>query len=258
MAWYKCPKKKAKPKLVSWSSGTDEEIKAMVDAYYDGALTLDEIKSVWNVGDMRSVLLSDMPATGVGESHYSQNVSFVIMNFGGKKLASDGTTDVLAIVGQLNSLAYSSVRETGYMNGSNDNTGGWDSCARRTWCNSIYKNAIPADFRALFKEFNNVTANGIGSIAVISADYFALASEKEIFGRTVYADATVEASNTQFEYYKTDGNRKKRCGTNSANYPWWERSPHATVSSIFCCVNQGNAGGYQAASSYGLAPFGCI
>lgn len=240
--------------LVSWSTGTDQEIQAMVDAYYAGDCTLADIQSVWSVGDERTVNLSDMAATGVGESHVAQSVTMVIMNFGGKKLSNDHTTDVLAVVGQKNSLT-----ETGYMNSANDNTGGWNACARRTWCNSVYKAAIPSDFRALFKEFDNVTANGTGSTPVTSADYFAMASEKEVFGSATYADATAEAANSRFSYYVTAANRIKTLGDSGSANDWWERSPRSSDATRFCGVNSnGNANSGTASITRGLAPFGCI
>lgn len=245
--------------LVSWTTGTDAEIKAMVDAYYDGTFSLQDIKSVWNVGDEREVSLPAMAATGVGESHVAQTVKFVIMNFGGKKLASDGTTDVLAIVGQKNLLANGTSGEGGYINSTGTNNGGWNACARRTWCNSVYKNAVPETLRTIFKEFNNVTANGQSSTTATSADYFALPSEKEVFGSVFYADATAEASNSQFSYYATSANRIKKYGESGSAGKWWERSPDTVYTNSFCNVEaNGSAAAANPVSNYGLAPFGCI
>lgn len=257
MAYYKCQKGGAG--IPSWADATDAELKEVVDAYYAGDLSLDDIKSVWNVGDEREVSLSAMAATGVDESHAAQTVKFVIMNFGGKKLASDGTTDVLAIVGQKNLLANGTSAEAGYMNSSYTNQGGWNSCARRTWCNSVYKNAVPETLRAIFKEFNNITANGSSTSTTTSADYFALPSEKEVFGSITYANATAEASNSQFSYYATSANRKKKYGDSGQGGVWWERSPSSGDSMKFCrVVLNGNADSEIADRTRGLAPFGCI
>ena len=41
------------PKLVSWSEGMDEEITNMINAYRNGEISLDDIKSVWETGDVR-------------------------------------------------------------------------------------------------------------------------------------------------------------------------------------------------------------
>lgn len=249
MAFYKC--QKGGGLLVPWSTGTVKQIKAMQDAYYAGDLSLDDIKSVWNVGAERTVSLSAMSATGVGESHAAQSVTMVIMNFGGKKLASDGTTDVLAIIGQKECL-----NESGYMHSVAD--AAWHSCARRTWCNSVYKNAIPSDFRALFKEFNNITARiGQSSSTITTADYFALASEKEVLGGSSWSNRTAEADNTQFAYYKTSSHRQKT--QNGSAAIWWERSPTNTSYEMFCeILSSGQASQGYANSNNGLAPFGCI
>ena len=242
-------KTKPAPPLVSWSTGTDAEIKAMVDAYYDGSLTLDEIKSVWSIGDEREVTLSAMAATGVSESHDSQPVKFVLMNFGGKTLTDN--TECLAIVGQKNSLA-----ETGKLNNTDTSTGGWNSCARRTWCNNIYKAAIPSDFRELFKEHNNQTGTGGGSSSgtQTTADYFALPAEIEVFGTTIYS---VAGEGSQFKYYETSANRIKttQIGANR----WYERSPYSGDPFNFCAVNyNGVASATSANNTIGIAPFGCI
>ena len=143
------------------------------------------------------------------------------------------------------------------MNSSRTNSGGWDGCARRTWCNDTYRNAIPATLRPIFKQFKTYAANGSGSTAVESTDYFALFSEKEIFGSTEYANSTAEAQNSQLTWFKTSSNRIKR--VNGGANTWWERSPCSGRSYEFCGVTyRGNAEWYYANSGYGLAPFGCI
>lgn len=237
--------------LVSWSTGTDAEIKAMVDAYHAGELTLEDIQSVWSIGDEREVTLSAMAATGVGETHASQTVKFVLMNWGGKTLADD--TTCLAIVGQKNSLS-----EVGYMNSSDTNTGGWNSSARRTWCNDIYKGSIPSDFRSLFKQHKNLSGTGGGSTSGTqqTTDYFALPAEVEVFRTTPYS---VAGEGSQFKYYETSANRVKALGEGGSAGGWWERSPGAGDSGFFCLVNgSGGAGSVRASYAIGLAPFGCI
>ena len=243
---------KTKPiSLVSWATGTDAEIKAMVDAYYAGELTLEDIQSVWSIGDEREVTLSAMAATGVGESHAVQTVKFVLMNWGGKILA-DNTT-CLAIVGQKNDLS-----EAGYMNSSNTNTGGWNNSARRTWCNNVYKESIPSDFRSLFKQHKNLSGTGGGSSSGIQTtiDYFALPAEIEVFGTTTNS---VAGEGSQFKYYETSANRIKTLGEGGSDYGWWERSPRSGDSSRFCLIYiSGGAGANRAYDPDGLAPFGCI
>lgn len=234
-------------KTVTWASGTDTEIANMVEAADAGIISLSDY---WTVGDVRSISLSAMSATGVGESHSAQKAEFVLMNKGGKTLAS-GTTCSF-IVGMKNCLA-----TTGYMNSSDTNSGGWNSCKRRTWCNSIFYNAIPTALRPIFKQFKNVTASGASTSTTTSTDYFALPSEKEVFGSVIYANSTAESSNSQFEWYKTSSNRVKK--VNGSANAWWERSPISGGSGIFCYViSNGSVPTSFASNAYGVSPFGCI
>lgn len=247
------------PEIVSWSQGTDEQIVALIQAADDGLIDLVE-DCGWAVGDERTISLSAMSATGVGESHLAQNATFVLMNVGGKKLA-DGVTDCNFIVGMKDMLTTGSTYERGYMNSSNVNAGGWESCARRTWCNNVFYNAIPFSIRPIFKQHINKTSNGSTNHSQIinSVDYFAFASEKEVFGTTTYSNSTAEAENTQFEWYKTSANRIKLRSPGGSAYGWWERSPGSGYSSYFCLVNSGgSASCYNASNAYGLSPFGCI
>ena len=240
-------------KTVTWASGTDTEIADMVEAADAGIISLSDY---WTVGDVRSIRLSAMSATGVGESHVAQTQEFVLMNKGGKTLKNGKTCSF--VVGMVRVLSTSSSYESGYMNSSSTNSGGWESCARRTWCNSVFRNAIPPVIRGIFKQFKNVTANGSSSSVTTSTDYFALPSEKEVFGSTTYANSSAESSNSQFEYYKTSSNRVKASLDGVAHF-WWERSPYSGNSYSFCGVyDNGNAYYSSAGNDYGIAPFGCI
>ena len=250
-------------KIVTWAGGTDEEIVAMVAAADAGLINLSDY---WAVGDIRTVQLSAMSATGVGESHDAQAVDLVLMHAGGYKLntaVASGRTTCSFIVGQKDSLA-----TAGYMNSSDTNSGSWDGSARRTWCNSVYKNALPSTLLPIFKQFKTITAQTYnGSTNQESVDYFALPAAKEVFGgsatsagsATSYSNLTEFNALFQFDYYKTTSNRVKKLGKTGTDSRWWERSPSYKDSTTFCFVISGNAAyGSNASSSYGLAPFGCI
>ena len=235
--------------IVSWASGTDEQIAAMVAAADAGQINLSDY---WHAGDTRTVRLSAMQRGAVGETHAAQNVQFVLNDAGHFTLANGKKCNF--VVHQKDCLS-----EYGYMNSSNTNNGGWNSCARRTWCNETYRNAIPASLRGIFKQFKTRAANGSGSSAVESTDYFALPSEKEVFGSITYSNSSAESQNTQFQYYKTASNRIKKLGINGSADRWWERSPNSGFSSHFCTVrSDGTALASFASRTYGLAPFGCI
>lgn len=233
--------------IVSWASGTDEQIAAMVAAADAGQIDLSDY---WHEGDTRTVRLSVMNATGVGEVHAAQNVQFVLTDPGHYTLANGKPCNFVV-------LQKDCLNEVGYMNSSNTNSGGWNGCARRTWCNNVYRNAIPSSLRPIFKQFTTHAAIGSSSTSTASTDWFSLFSEKEIFGSTTYASASAESNNSQLNYYKTGSNRIKR--VNGSAIYWWERSPYSGRSSVFCLVSSdGSANIGNASNSYGLAPFGCI
>ena len=239
----------ALPKIVSWADGTDEEVAAMVAAADAGKLNLSDY---WHEGDERTVQLSAMAGSVVNanESHAAQSVQLVLTDPGHFTLA-DGRPCNFVV------LQKDCLKETGVMNAQDTNRGGWDACPRRTWCNSVYRNAIPSTLRGIFKQFKVRTAKGPSSGVTESTDWFSLFSEKEIFGSTTYANSSAESQNTQLNWYKTSSNRIKRVN-GSADY-WWERSPGSGNTSYFCIVySGGSAGADRARYIRGLAPFGCI
>ena len=253
------------PKIVTWAGGTDEEIVAMVEAADRGEINLADY---WAVGDIRTVQLSAMSATGVGESHAAQQVDLVLMHAGGYDLnaaVASGRTKCSFVVGLKDSLA-----EAGYMNSSKTNSGSWNGSARRTWCNNVFRNAIPSTLRAIFKQFKTVTAQTYnGSTNQTSVDYFALPAAKEVFGGsassagygTRYSNLTEFNALFQFDYYKTRSNRIKKLGKTGETNFWWERSPYYSDSRHFCSVDSndnGSAWDNIASISIGIAPFGCI
>ena len=234
-------------KIVSWADGTDEQIAAMVAAADAGQIDLSDY---WKSGDTRTVHLSAMAATGVGESHAAQNVQFVLSDPGHFTLASGKPCNF--VVNMKDCL-----KEMGYMNSSNTNSGGWNGCARRTWCNNVFRNAIPSGLRPAFKQFKTKAATGTGTASTTSTDWFALPSEMEVFGRVTFANSSAESGNTQLNYYKTSSNRVKK--VNGSVDWWWERSPHSRYSTTFCMVySNGSASSVYASYGNGLSPFGCI
>lgn len=237
------------PTIVSWSTGTDEEIAAMVAAADAGKINLSDY---WHEGDTRTVHLSAMPGSvaNANERHAAQDVQFVLSDPGHYTLANGKKCNFVV-------LQKDCLKEYGVMNSQNTNSGGWNNCPRRTWCNSVYRNAIPSTLRGIFKQFTTYAANGSGASSVASSDYFALFSEKEIFGSTTYANSSAESKNSQLTWFKTSSNRIKR--VNGSAYDWWERSPRSGRSNFFCRVtNRGVAAWLGAYSGSGLAPFGCI
>lgn len=240
-------------KISSFTTYTDAELVQALEDHYAGRIDLTQY---WTVGDERVIHLSAMAAIGVGESHVEQDATFVIMNVGGKTLANpiNGHTECAFIVGMKDTLTTGSVREGGYINPTDTNEGGWNGCARRTWCNSVFYNAIPSSIRSIFKQHINKTTEGNKSTTIInSTDYFALPAYAEVDGGASSPHYVNEG--TQFEWYKTVVNRRK--------YPnstyWWERSPSSMSAIVFWCDRSGSSAQTFAASyTLGLSPFGCI
>lgn len=242
------------PTIVSWNSGTDAEIVAMVQSADRGEINLSDY---WHVGDERTVHLSAMSATGVSESHVAQDVTLVLMQAGGKTLntpTESGRTTCSFVVGLKECLI-----EGGYMNSTNTNAGGWTSCARRTWCNNVFKNAIPSTLLPIFKQFQNKTSAGSQSSMInTDNDWFSMPAEIELFGTTTYSYPG--EGTTRFTWYETDANRVMVVG--GVVQGWWQRSPCNVGNQYFCYT--GGTGGNQPAyhnadiSGFGLAPFGVI
>ena len=245
-------------KIVTWATGTDAEIADMVAAADAGQINL---KDYWAVGQERTVQLSAMAATGVGETHAAQSATLVLMDstctgFTLATATSGGKTNPDFIVGLKNSLL-----EKGYMNVSNTNTNGWSGCARRTWCNNVFRPSIPSSLRGIFKQFKWKQGKGSGASSGLleTTDYFGLAPAISVFGSATYSQADEDASYARWNWYQTSPNRIKKLGDNGSADLWWGCSPRSGSSNLFCVVGSGGYASVDSASfAYGLAPFGCI
>lgn len=245
---------------VSWQTGTDEQIAAMVAA---ADLGLINLKDYWNVGDYRTVQLSAMEATGVGETHAAQTATLVLMDktctgFTLANATSGGKNTPDFIVGLKNGLL-----ETGYMNSTDTNANGWSGCVRRTWCNNVFRPAIPEPIRGIFKQFKWKQGKGGGTSSGLleTTDYFGLPPEKAVFGVRKYSQSDEAALYTPWDWYETSENRKKRKGDGDTRVAWWECSPYPGDSSRFCYVEAWMQDATAGSASYDyilLSPFGCI
>lgn len=214
-----------RPPLVAWSTGTDQQIKDMIDGYYDGTFSLDEIKSVWSVGDVRTVSFNSMATGYVNEAHDAGNYGLRILNFGGKTLKEsiNGHTECLIIVGTERCFA-----PAGYLHNDQTNTGGWRDCRRRSWCNSTFRGAIASSIiKDLFKLHYNISGQGgqNNTGTYQTEDYFALPAQIEVFN-TEYDVSSGEGS--QFSYFQTEANRKLQKTTDDTYGYYWLRSPVST------------------------------
>lgn len=210
---------------VSWASGSDDQIAAMVTADRNGDI---DLRDYWDVGDERTAVLSAITptTTGIAESQLIQPLTFVILHKGGDN------DDYRFIVGTKECLA-----APGKLNNSTAGTS-WADAARRTWCNNEFRNAIPSTFRGIFKQWSVPYNTKTGGSSSASDQYFALAAEKEVFGSNTYAQG--ESSLFQFDYYKTAANRIKISGVNGSACDYWTRSERYNNAN-FCTVSSAGA-----------------
>ena len=136
------------------------------------------------------------------------------------------------------------------INSSNTNVGGWTDCAMRNTHLPAILALMPSEVQAGIREVNKLTSAGNKSSTInTTADKLFLLSEIEIFGSTTHSKS---GEGSQYAYYSA-GNSKVKNFSGSA-IGWWERSPYGKNSTYFCSVyGSGNANGYIASSSNGVA-----
>lgn len=255
-------------KIITFADGTDAEIAKMIEAHYAGKINISDY---WAVGDKRTIHHNAMDATGVSESHKANNYAYIIIGIEHDDLvtAINGKTKAAITIQTERMLyldttteynnSYDALHEYGYMNSSNTNSGGWEGCARRAWCNNVYKKCLPAYIQNMMKQVKKLTSAGSQNSTIkISNDYAFLLSEIEIFGRITHSFA---GEGKQYQYFKnaTANNYKKpRYGSIYTSGYYWERSP-CSASNHFCGVSIDGSASYDDASSvYGVAPCLCI
>ena len=140
--------------------------------------------------------------------------------------------------------------DTKQMNSSNTNSGGWTSCAMRQTHLPAILALMPTEVQNGIREVNKLTSAGSQSSTInTTADKLFLLSEIEIFGSVSYSKS---GEGTQYDYYKAGNSKVKNRNGSAAS--WWERSPNASNSAIFCMVNSNGYAYYINASiAYGVA-----
>lgn len=240
----------------------------------------------WSIGDRKAVTLNGTMsklslsnfttyAFIIGFNHNASVEGSNRIHFQLAKTALSGGTDVCFCDNQYGPDSGWSSPGAGYfvMNASNTNSGGWKSSQMRTnICGTSLSSysgtiiaVIPAALRSVLKSVTKYTDNtGGGSSAAsnitATTDYFFLLSEFEVFGSISYANGNEKNKQAQYAYYSA-GNSKikyKHNGTSTAAY-WWLRSPAASSSSYFVCVNtDGTVSLGNAYYSLGFAPGFCV
>lgn len=256
-------------KIVAFADGTDAEIEKMIEAHYAGKINISDY---WAVGDKRTIHHNAMDATGVSESHRANDYAYVIIGIEHDDLvtAINGKTKAAITIQTERMLyldttteyntSYNVSHECGYINGSSTNSGGWEGCARRTWCNNVYKKCLPTYIQNMMKQVKKLASVGSRSSTIkVSNDYAFLPSEIEVFGSIKYSFA---GEGEQYQYFKNaTANRYKKpyFSSNFVSGRYWERSPYSSSGNKFCHVDMDGESYYSDASyALGVAPCLCI
>ena len=256
-------------KIVAFADGTDAEIEKMIEAHYAGKINISDY---WAVGDKRTIHHNAMDATGVSESHRANDYAYVIIGIEHDDLvtAINGKTKAAITIQTERMLyldttteyntSYNVSHECGYINGSSTNSGGWEGCARRTWCNNVYKKCLPTYIQNMMKQVKKLASVGSRSSTIkVSNDYAFLPSEIEVFGSIKYSFA---GEGEQYQYFKNaTANRYKKpyFSSNFVSGRYWERSPYSSSGNKFCHVDMDGESYYSDVSyALGVAPCLCI
>lgn len=239
-----------------FDTATDEEFAAIINGYYNGTFSLEDIQEYWNVGDIRKISMSIENDGQLIIEKYIRIIDFLHDN-----LTSDSDTKALITV-ELTTV----MPDAGVMNTTATNAGGWHSCARRSWCNTNFFNSLPEYIKNLIKTVDKSTSSGGQSSTIVtSVDKIFLLSERELGitqpqgtpgGMAVpIISFSYDGEGYKYNYYSTSGNNIKYGST------YWTRSPSIMNSSSFCYIvssNYGSAGYGDANQSQGIAPAFCL
>ena len=269
--------------IVSFANGTDEQIAAMLDAYYNDKITWEDMG--WNVGDTRLIHLNQMQAPNPNSSNTwaAQDIMVVIV-------AHDHTNLATAINGHTKACITVQTRECMNNNSQQYNKAGhiyvngdssydmtftkWSNLYMRIYMNSTVLAAFSystgkgsgTSFKDLIKpttHYRHDTYNG--STSELVTDTLFLPSYPEIFGTAAYTYyvATNPVEGTQLSYYTTAANRIKYGNNNGASNNvaqyWWKGSAssyyHSGTGYHWCFVTD-DGGPSVAAGDFtiGLAP----
>ena len=262
--------------IVTWANGTDEQIKAMLEAHYNGDIDVSEY---WAVGDSRTVSLSSFSSGNT--THVAQDIQMTIIDFKHDDLVEsiNGVSKAAITVNTKSLLGNAGAAESEYYWGSShypvqDNEN-YSGSPLRTKLNTDFINAMPSTFASMIKSVvkKNFTTHTKSSKATVNTtDKAFLLSYPEVFGTATYSyykegDAVGDYEGTQYKYFETASNRVKYWNNNGVDsttaYHYWLRSPSSYYNSTYgyywCYVNSsGSARSNDGDYTFGLALALCL
>ena len=230
--------------IVPFSTGTDAEVGAMIDAAQDGLIDLSD---TWSVGDTRTISVGSF-TDGAGNTHSQQDIDIVITSF-----------DEYMSCGNVMQIDFKDALATSVrINSTKTNVGGYGATEMKTTTLPALANALPTWMKDRLIEFSVLASEGNQSstIETVTGNKLALRSEIELFGSTTHS-ASGEGS--YVTYYNSNTKRTKKKGHSGTASGWFERSPYSGGTTDFCYVgSDGGTGNIRANYSGGVAPFCCL
>ena len=230
-----------------FSTGTDAQIVAMIEAAHNGDIDL-QTDGGWSIGDTRTITV-DAFAAGGNVSVPSQSIDIAISSF----------DDYMSCGCVLQFDFANRIVEPIRMNSSNTNLGGYGASEMKTTTLPALVNALPSWLKNALIEFSVLAGAGNQSstIETVTGNKLALRSQVEATG-TTYCSVTGEGA--WLPYYRDSlTNRKKTIKSTGESKPWSNRSPTNDNSTRFAALdNNGNPAYCDASVVIGLAPFGCL
>lgn len=228
----------------SWSTGTDAEVAALIDAAQAGTIDLQQ-DAGWAVGDIRTIHVNAFTPYDNAPSP-AQDIELVITSFDeymscGNKLQFDFRCAL--------SMSFS-------MNDTDSNEGGYGSSRMYSTVMPAMVNALPEWIKTRLRTFSvlaNTGGSAQSSILSVGNNKLALRSQREIFG-----DGPEEGG--QLPYYESIAAKIKKSGLYGASTTWWLRTAYS--SSHYRTVTGSGTLGFDPAKQTGFvrnpAPFGCL
>ena len=248
-------------KIVPFATGTDAEIKAMLDAYYNDYITWADMG--WQIEDTRKIHLNAIE--GPAPNHYglpAQDFTVTITDHDKEDLATPINGHTKGCI----SVNFRELLSNGTLNyihvngdsGTDYSFTKWANLYMRTYLNSTIWGAIPSgDFKSAIKasKHNRLTTNGNNPTTAnkwdgsktdrtteVVIDYLYVPSYTQIYGNVLSTSYLGGATpnneeGEQLEYYKTASNRIKHDNNNgspsSTAREWWTGSPCSLYDSVY-------------------------
>lgn len=226
--------------IVPWSTGTDAEIAAMIQAAHNGDIDL-QTDGGWAVGDVRRITVGAFTG-GYGESEPQQDVDIVITSF-----------DEYMSCGNVLQFDFKNGLSTAlHMNGSETTSAGYGGCLMKATTLPALINALPSWLKTSLVEFPVSAYSGdiYSNVVTVQGNKLALRSLAEINGGS--------SDGIQLPYYSSQGNRTKKQGVSGSNGVWFTRTP--ATGTKWQGINTSGAGSdwYSFSTNRLTAPFGCL